>query len=207
MAFFGIGVVVAPVLGPVLGGWLTDNYSWRWVFYVNVPFGIAAYVMLRANVFDPPYITRGTAGIDYWGIGLLAIGIAALADRARPGAAGGLVLVGPDHATLAVARGRRPRRLRRPCAARRATPSSTSGCSRSRRSRRASLLITVMGFGLYGSLVLMPVLLQTLLGYPSLAGRLCHGAARARLAGRDAAGRRADEPRPIRAGCSGSGSW
>ena len=60
MAFFGLGVVVAPVLGPVLGGWLTDNYSWRWVFYVNLPVGIAAFMMLRAYVFDPPYIQRGT---------------------------------------------------------------------------------------------------------------------------------------------------
>jgi MFS family permease len=78
MAFFGVGIVVAPVLGPVLGGWLTDNYSWRWVFYVNLPIGIAAFMMLRRYVFDPPYLSRERTGIDYWGIGLLAIGIAAL---------------------------------------------------------------------------------------------------------------------------------
>ena len=53
MAFFGLGIVVAPVLGPVLGGWLTDNYSWRWVFYVNVPFGIAAYMMAARERLRP----------------------------------------------------------------------------------------------------------------------------------------------------------
>src|SRR5512136_1258532 len=78
MAFFGVGVVVAPILGPVLGGWLTDNRSWRWVFYINIPFGILALLMVWRYVSDPHYIRRGTAGIDYWGIGLLAIGIAAL---------------------------------------------------------------------------------------------------------------------------------
>ena len=78
MAFFGIGVVVAPILGPVLGGWLTDNLSWRWIFYINVPFGTLALLMVWRHVWDPSYIRRGTAGVDYWGLGLLAIGVAAL---------------------------------------------------------------------------------------------------------------------------------
>jgi DHA2 family multidrug resistance protein len=166
MAFFGIGVVVAPVLGPVLGGWLTDNYSWRWVFYVNLPVGIAAFTMVRAYVFDPPYITRGTARIDYWGIGLLAIGIAALqigldqgqqedwfsSDLIRVLAA--MTVVGlagfVAHALLS----------RDPVVDLRLfkEPTFATGVA----------LITAMGFGLYGSLVLMPVLLQTLLGYPAL---------------------------------------
>ena len=56
MSFWGLGVVVAPILGPVLGGWLTDNYSWRWVFYINIPLGVLALVMTQAYVFDPPYL-------------------------------------------------------------------------------------------------------------------------------------------------------
>ena len=56
MAAFGLGVVVAPILGPTLGGWLTDNYSWRWAFYVNIPFGVLAIIMIRTFVEDPPYI-------------------------------------------------------------------------------------------------------------------------------------------------------
>src|SRR5206468_9168589 len=78
MAFWGFGIVVAPMLGPVLGGWLTDNYSWRWIFYVNVPVGLASVIMTRLFIFDPPYIRRSNRGIDYWGIGLLALGVGAL---------------------------------------------------------------------------------------------------------------------------------
>src|SRR6266478_9894964 len=78
MGFWGLGIVVAPILGPVLGGWLTDSYSWRWVFYINVPIGVAALYMIRKYVFDPHYIQRGEGKIDSWGIGMLVVGIAAL---------------------------------------------------------------------------------------------------------------------------------
>ena len=60
MGFWGLGIVVAPILGPVLGGWLTDTYSWRWVFYINLPVGIASLVMTKLYVFDPPYLRRET---------------------------------------------------------------------------------------------------------------------------------------------------
>ena len=56
MAAFGMGVVVAPIIGPMLGGWITDNYSWRWIFYINVPIGILAMLMSQAFVEDPPYL-------------------------------------------------------------------------------------------------------------------------------------------------------
>ncbi len=166
MAFFGLGIVVAPVLGPLLGGWLTDNYSWRWVFYVNVPFGIAAYMMLRANVFDPPYITRGTARIDYWGIGLLAVGIAALQIGLDQGQqkdwfASNVIVV---LAVLAVAGlgGFIWHALTTP------DPVVDLRLFKERTYATGVVLITVMGVGLYASLVLMPVLLQMLLGYSSL---------------------------------------
>src|SRR5712692_1109744 len=71
MAFWGLGIVVAPILGPVVGGWLTDSYSWRWVFYINLPVGLASIVMTKLFVFDPPYVSRKSETIDYWGIGLL----------------------------------------------------------------------------------------------------------------------------------------
>src|SRR5262252_5665691 len=58
MGFWALGIVVAPILGPVLGGWLTDNYSWRWVFYINIPVGIASIVMTKLYIFDPPYLRR-----------------------------------------------------------------------------------------------------------------------------------------------------
>src|SRR5438132_9766560 len=78
MGFWGLGIVVAPILGPVLGGWLTDTYSWRWVFYINVPVGITSLIMTKMYIFDPPYLRAGTRSIDYWGIGMLAVGIGAL---------------------------------------------------------------------------------------------------------------------------------
>src|SRR5829696_7836353 len=78
MGFWGLGIVVAPMLGPVLGGWLTDNYSWRWVFYVNIPVGIASIIMTKMFIFDPPYIRRTSSKVDTWGIGMLAVGIGAL---------------------------------------------------------------------------------------------------------------------------------
>ena len=82
MAVYGMGVVVAPIFGPVLGGWLTDNYSWRWIFFINVPFGILAVLMLQAFVEDPPYLrhAREKAGgtIDYIGFAAMAISLAAL---------------------------------------------------------------------------------------------------------------------------------
>src|SRR5262249_9401485 len=78
MGFWGLGIVVAPVMGPVLGGWLTDNYSWRWVFYINIPVGMECVLMTRLFIFDPPYLRRERGGADYWGIGMLAVWIAAL---------------------------------------------------------------------------------------------------------------------------------
>jgi DHA2 family multidrug resistance protein len=78
MAIFGIGVVFAPIIGPTLGGWLTDNYSWRWIFYINVPIGMLALIMSKIYVIDPPYLRRGAVKMDYIGLGLLALGIGAL---------------------------------------------------------------------------------------------------------------------------------
>ena len=79
MAAFGLGVVVAPVLGPTLGGWLTDEYSWRWAFYINIPIGIFAVWMISMYVKDPPYIARARPGpFDSIGLGLLAVWLGAL---------------------------------------------------------------------------------------------------------------------------------
>src|SRR6202521_2622389 len=78
MGFWALGIVVAPILGPVLGGWLTDSYSWRWVFYINIPVGVASIVMTKLYIFDPPYLRAESRRIDYWGIGMLAVGIGTL---------------------------------------------------------------------------------------------------------------------------------
>jgi DHA2 family multidrug resistance protein len=79
MAVFAQGVVVAPILGPTIGGWITDNYSWRWIFYINLPVGILVTLLARWLVEDPPYIKRNVkATIDYVGFALLAIWLATL---------------------------------------------------------------------------------------------------------------------------------
>jgi DHA2 family multidrug resistance protein len=79
MGMFGLGVVVAPVMGPTLGGWLTDAYSWRWAFYINIPIGIVAVLLVMRYVKDPPYITNANPGrLDKIGFGLLAVGLGAL---------------------------------------------------------------------------------------------------------------------------------
>jgi len=79
MAIFAQGVVVAPILGPTVGGWITDNYSWRWIFYINLPVGLFAMFMAEWLVEDPPYIKRNkSATIDFLGFGLLAIWLATL---------------------------------------------------------------------------------------------------------------------------------
>ena len=166
MAFWGLGIVVAPMLGPVIGGWLTDNYSWRWVFYINLPVGLASVLMTRWFIFDPPYIRRSNKGIDYWGIGMLALGVAALQivlDKGQEDdwfnsnwilisaviALGGLIAfvvreLKADHPVV---------QLR---------------VFRDRTYAAGVFLMTVLGFVLYGSLLLVPIFLQTLLGYPAL---------------------------------------
>jgi DHA2 family multidrug resistance protein len=77
MAIYSMGVVLAPAIGPVIGGWLVDNYGWQSVFYINVPFCIVGIMMVSAFVHDPPYLKRGLATIDWGGILLLTVGLTA----------------------------------------------------------------------------------------------------------------------------------
>jgi MFS transporter, DHA2 family, multidrug resistance protein len=79
MAVYGTGIVVAPVIGPTLGGWITDSFSWHWIFYVNIPVGLLALVMVDRYVEDPPYLRKAFHGtIDYFGFGLLALWLGTL---------------------------------------------------------------------------------------------------------------------------------
>jgi MFS transporter, DHA2 family, multidrug resistance protein len=166
MAFWALGIVVAPMLGPVLGGWITESYSWRWLFYINIPIGIAAGIMALLFIHDPPYIKRGEGGIDYWGIGYLALGIGALQIMLDKGQEedwfashfililGILCVVGfvfflvrelvTDHPVV---------QLR---------------IFKNRTYATGVFLMTVLGFVLYGSTVLLPLWLQTLMGYSAL---------------------------------------
>ena len=79
MAIFGMGVVLAPIIGPTLGGWITDSYSWRWIFLINVPVGVISLALTLFLIFDPPFLVRkgwkdGTH-LDFIGLGLLTVGL------------------------------------------------------------------------------------------------------------------------------------
>ena len=166
MAAFGIGILLAPILGPTLGGWITDNYSWRWIFYLNLPVGVLSLFLMNRFVFDPHYVKRGEGKVDLWGIGFLRLGIGSLQVVARYRAAQRLVLV----------------RLHSICC-RACACSVWSHWSirelvtdhpvvdlrvlKNRSFSAGVFLIGMLGFVLYASLVLLPLYLQTLMGYPA----------------------------------------
>jgi DHA2 family multidrug resistance protein len=80
-ALYGVTVIVAPTIGPTLGGWITDNYSWRWIFFINIPVGIVALFLVLRLIEDPPWAKRAAGAIanfDYVGVSLLVVGVGAL---------------------------------------------------------------------------------------------------------------------------------
>ena len=80
-AVYGMAVVLAPAIGPTLGGWITDSFSWRWIFFINIPVGIISLLLTNRLITDPPYMrreNRKTFRVDYIGLGLLALGLGAL---------------------------------------------------------------------------------------------------------------------------------
>ncbi len=166
MAFWALGIVVAPMLGPVVGGWITDSYSWRWLFYINIPIGIAAVVMAMMYIHDPPYIKRGKGGVDYWGIGLLAVGIGALQIMLDKGqeedwfASHAIVIL-----TVVAVLGLGFFVLRELLTKH---PVVHLSVFKIRTYSTGVFLMTVLGFVLYGSTVLIPLWLQTLMGYSAL---------------------------------------
>src|SRR5215813_5923348 len=77
MAVWGMGIMMAPIFGPTLGGWIADNWSWRWIFYINVPIGVVGIFAASAVLFDPPYL-RKPGGVDAPGLALMVIGFLSL---------------------------------------------------------------------------------------------------------------------------------
>jgi MFS transporter, DHA2 family, multidrug resistance protein len=80
-AVYGVTAIIAPTIGPTLGGWITDNYTWRWIFFINLPVGILALLLVYRLVDDPPWAQRAARGVlhfDYIGLSLLALGVGAL---------------------------------------------------------------------------------------------------------------------------------
>jgi len=167
MAIFAQGVVVAPILGPTLGGWITDSYSWRWIFYINLPVGIMAILAAQWLVEDPPYIQRNkSATIDYVGFGLLAVWLATLQillDKGQEADWFGAVWV--RWFTLASVSS---------LAAfiwwqlRAKHPLVDLSVFKNRNFTIGLILMTTLGAILYGTTAQIPLFLQTLMGYPAL---------------------------------------
>jgi MFS transporter, DHA2 family, multidrug resistance protein len=167
MAMYGMGVVVAPTIGPALGGWITDSYSWRWIFFLNVPIGILSLLLTSLLVFDQPYMIRKTfkegLRIDFLGLGLLAVGLGFLQIVLDKGerddwfsspfiswftviAASALIgLVVWELITE--------------------HPVIDLRLLQDRNFLVSTLMIFILGIIFYGTTVLLPILLQTLMGY------------------------------------------
>ena len=168
MAVYGLGIVVAPIIGPTLGGWITDNYSWRWIFYINVPVGALAIFMANTFVHDPPYIRAQKPGrIDYIGFGLMAVGLAALQLVLDKGQEedwfSSSFIVWTAMLALVTLVGFVIWELRSD------EPIVNLRILKNRNFAVWTMVITVMGVVLYGSIALLPLFLQTLMGYPATA--------------------------------------
>jgi MFS transporter, DHA2 family, multidrug resistance protein len=165
MALYAMGVMLAPTLGPVVGGWLVDNWGWRWIFYINVPFAIVGILMVSAFVEDPPYLKRGFQRIDWGGIALLSIGLTALQIVLERGQevdwfANHWVVIGTIIAGLALT-GLLAWELMRD------EPVINFRLFRNLRLSAGSGMGALLGFALFGSTFLLPQLTQDVLDYPA----------------------------------------
>ena len=166
MGVWGLGIVVAPILGPVVGGWITENWDWRWVFYINVPVGAMSIFMIQRYVFDPPYLRKVSQGIDYWGMGMLVVGIGCLQFVLDKGQtedwfqSNMIITLAIISAVSLVALVMHELSTENPVVDLRVFKNRTYATG--------VFLMTVVGFALYGGLVLLPLMLQTLFGYSSL---------------------------------------
>ena len=171
-ALYGITAVMAPTIGPTLGGWITFNYSWRWIFYINVPVGIVTWLLVRHFVEDPPYLKRLKAAgvkLDYIGIALLAIGVGALQILLDKGQEDDWF--GSNFITTLVI-------VSSVCLISlviwewfQKAPIVDVRLFKGFNFASANVMMFMLGVSLFSSLVLMPQFLQTLLGYTSeLAG-------------------------------------
>ena len=169
-AVYGITTVLAPAIGPTLGGWITDNFSWRWVFFINVPVGIFAFWLSNRLVWDPPHLREAQIAmrkrgfkIDYWGFALLALGFGCLQVVLDKGQQDDwfessfiLQFAIISAVTLVILPFWELRQR---------DPMIDISLLKSRNFLISNILMFALGFVLFGSTLLLPLFLQTLLNY------------------------------------------
>lgn len=163
MAIFGVGAMFGPIIGPALGGWITDTLNWRWIFYINLPIGLLATVMTTLFIFDPSYLRQGKIPIDYRGLALLAVGLGALQIMLDKGQQEDW-FNSPFITTLAVL-SLVFLILLVIAELRESHPVVNLRLFRELSFSAGNLIMFFVGFGLYSSIMLIPLFLQTLMGY------------------------------------------
>ena len=167
MAIYGMGVVFAPIIGPTLGGWITDNFSWRWIFYINVPIGVLSFFMVQTFVHDPHDFKRVTArNLDYAGLSLLAIALGSLQiilDKGqREDWFESAWIVNLSAVSLVSMVAFFIWELRNP------NPVLRLRLFKDRNLTSGVIFMFVLGFVLFSSLALLPIFVQTLMGYTAM---------------------------------------
>ena len=165
-ALYGVTVVVAPTIGPTLGGWITDSYTWRWIFFINLPVGILALFLVYRLIEDPPWFKRlSGAGVkfDYIGVALLTLGVGALQIMLDKGQEDDwfashfiltlAILAAVGLISLIIWEWRQKE------------PIVDVRLFKSFNFLSANIMIFILGIMLFSSLVMMPLFLQTLVGY------------------------------------------
>ena len=167
MALFGLGVVVAPVLGPTLGGWLTDTYSWRYAFYINIPVGALAVYMISRYVHDPPYVRNAKpAAFDNLGFGLLILWTGCLQvilDKGQEDDWFGAVWIRWATMILGISLFWFVRHCWRS-----RSPLVNLHVLRNRNFAVGCMLIFLLGFSIYITIAILPLFYQEVLGYTAL---------------------------------------